>query len=866
MTKKEGSHQNTSKTAAGQAVARAAQRTWSSPIAGQGSTALLWRQTLWGIGIALTAFMLARCELLFGARPLGIALLCAATHAIPYIWGGLVASALTVPEGGAVMICAYTAALLIRILARSAIELPYAGRRPIAVDEDDEDEEDENLSSRTRTAPFTQEEPCARLRLREGGLSGLCRAAAERSRLLFSRYFSENIYLRMMTACVCAFIVSLYTIISGGFLYYDLFGAVFSMVIAPTAVLLYAGLFTSGEMGADTPPAPIPRRLSRPLALSAMTFSVLFSLRTMLVLGISLSAFAGLTLTLCVARRRGIVQGLCAGVLCGLAHAPVLVPSFALAACLYRLVCRFSLLLAAAAACGVALAWSLWPLGIDAFSLFLPAVLIASAMVCAADKLITRPMPLLDTVPDIARLEAAELADVDSRRAAQSEARIQAISEAFSALAGVFYSLSDRMKRPGLLDLRRMCDRAFDAVCPACEHRDLCWGADYVGTLTRLSRMAAALHERGRVEADESDDVFASRCGRLVELCETMNAECARMTEAALRTEKAEIFAMDYEGLSLILQDALTQQQDDFYYDEELSEAIRRAMLAMDLRTAGVLVLGKRRRQIIARGVDASASVMGAAAIQRRLEQVCGFALGELAFELSDTGVTMRVSSRVRYAVRRVMRTSAAKGGICGDTVNVFDTDRDLSYALISDGMGAGQEAAFTSGMCSLFLEKMLVAGNRADTALRMLNSMIRQKGGGIGMECSATVDLMELDLLNGRAVFLKSGAAPTYVRRDDSIFRLHARTAPIGILRSVDAQRIAYDVLPGDVIIMLSDGIAAEDGDEGCEDCIWLLDLLADGWDDDPDVMADTILSRAREQGSSDDLSVILIEVREDA
>ena len=422
------------------------------------------------------------------------------------------------------------------------------------------------------------------------------------------------------------------------------------------------------------------------------------------------------------------------------------------------------------------------------------------------------------------------------------------------------------MKRPGLLDLRRMCDRAFDAVCPACEHRDLCWGADYVGTLTRLSRMAAALHERGRVEIDDMEGSFTSRCGHLDELCRSMNAECARMTEAALRTEKAEIFAMDYEGLSLILQDALTQQQDDFYYDEALSEEIRRAMLEMDLRTAGVLVLGKRRRQIVARGVDASASVMGAAAIQRRLEKVCGFALGELAFELSDTGVTMRVSSRVKYAVRRVMRTSAAKGGICGDTVNVFDSDRDLSYALISDGMGAGQEAAFTSGMCSLFLEKMLVAGNRADTALRMLNSMIRQKGGGIGMECSATVDLMELDLLCGRAVFLKSGAAPTYVRRNDSIFRLHARTAPIGILRSVDAQRIAYDVLPGDVIIMLSDGIAAEDGDEGSEDCIWLLDLLADGWEDNLDTMADAILARAREKGSSDDLSVILIEVREEA
>ena len=857
MAKKEGSHQNTPKASAGQAVARAAAPAWSADTVGQGSTALVWRQSLWGIGMALAAFLLARCELLFGARPLGIALLCAATHAIPYLYGGLVASALTAPEGGAVMICAYTAALLIRILSRSAIELPGAGRRPLA--EEDGSEEDVDLPTAAREPSRT------RLRLREGGFGALCRAAAERGRLLFSRYFSENIYLRMMTACVCAFIVSLYTIISGGFLYYDLFGAVFAMVIAPTATLLYAGLFSGGKACADMLPAPLPRRLSRPLAYAALTFSVMFSLRAMTVLGISLSACAGLTLTLCVARRRGIVQGLCAGVLCGLAHAPVLVPAFALAAALYWLICRFSLLLAATAACGAALAWSFWPLGVDALTLFLPAILIATAMVCAADKLITRPLPLFDAVPNVAQLEAAELADVDSRRAAQSEARMQALSEAFSSLAGVFYSLSDRMKRPGLLDLRRMCDRAFDAVCPDCEHRDLCWGADYVGTLTRLSRMAAALHERGRVEAEQiTDEAFTSRCAHLPDLCESMSAECARMTEAALRTEKAEVFAMDYEGLSQILQDALTQQQDDFYYDEQLSEEIRRAMLAMDLRTAGVLVLGKRRRQIVARGVDASASVMGAAAIHRRLEQVCGFALGEIGFELSDTGVTMRVSSRVRYAARRVMRTSASGCGICGDTVNIFDTDRDLSYALISDGMGSGQEAAFTSGMCSLFLEKMLVAGNCPDTALRMLNSMIRQKGGGIGMECSATVDLMELDLISGRAVFLKSGAAPTYVRRDDSIFRLHARTAPIGILRSVDAQRIAYDIQAGDVIIMLSDGIAAEDGDEGSEDCIWLLDLLADGWEDDLDVMADAILTRARKEGSVDDLSVILTEVRE--
>ena len=84
-----------------------------------------------------------------------------------------------------------------------------------------------------------------------------------------------------------------------------------------------------------------------------------------------------------------------------------------------------------------------------------------------------------------------------------------------------------------------------------------------------------------------------------------------------------------------------------------------------------------------------------------------------------------------------------------------------------------------------------------------------------------------------------------------------------------MDAQKITYDVKAGDVIIMISDGIgdaeSAEDNKtEGSEDCLWLLDMLSDGWQNDLNLMAESILTRAREEGSQDDLSVILIEVSE--
>ena len=848
-------------TSNGQATEAARTRRFAGSSRIKRSYALLWRQTMWGIGSAICAFLLGRCSLLFGAQPLGIALLCAATHRIPYLYGGVMLSALTAEGGRLALCCTYTAALLIRILSRSVIELPGAGHPPrTAIEAKPSGENEEEAIP----SPSAQNTPLA-----------LLRDLYRRASALLSHWFSESIYLRMMSACVSAFIISLYRIIAGGFLYYDLFGALFAMVTAPVAAFLYAGLYDVGRRGRDKAAredkawATSYREIRRIAGAAAIAFSMLYAMRDVSLLGISAAAFCGFGLTLGVSRRRGLLYGLLAGVICGLAYSPLVTPSFVLAALVFGLLQRFSVTVAALSASAAGLAWGLIPQGFEALTDLLPAFAAASLLLCAADRLLTHPAILLDLTPKSEYLEASEGYDIARRRMESAEGRMQELSETFSSLAGIFYSLSDRIRRPGLLDLRRMCDRAFDTVCPHCPQRELCWGADYVGTLTQLSRIAAALHEHGTANEETVEEKFRSRCPSITALIGQINAECARMTESALRTEKTEIFAMNYDGLSQILADALEEQNADFVYDEALSERVRRALPEMGLRAEGVLVWGTRQRHIVARGVDASASDLGAAQIHDRLEEVCGFALGEIYFDLSDTGVTMRVASRPRYTVRRAIRTMAAKGDICGDTANVFETDRNYTYALISDGMGTGQEAAFTSGLCSLFLEKMLLAGNHTDTAIRMLNSMIRQKGGGIDMECSATVDLLELDLLNGRAVVLKSGASPTYVRRDDCLFKLHAATAPIGILRAVDAQKITYEVKAGDVIMMISDGIGGGESAEGrseneAEDCLWLLDMLSDGWQNDLNLMAESILTRAREEGSQDDLSVILIEVCE--
>ena len=139
-----------------------------------------------------------------------------------------------------------------------------------------------------------------------------------------------------------------------------------------------------------------------------------------------------------------------------------------------------------------------------------------------------------------------------------------------------------------------------------------------------------------------------------------------------------------------------------------------------------------------------------------------------------------------------------------------------------------------------------------------MLNGFLRHRGSGSLHECSATVDLLELDLMRGKASFYKNGAAPTYVFRNGGIFKLRSRTVPVGIIRESDTRRIGFDVAAGDMIVMVSDGVT-----QGREECPWLFDLLrSQGENVSAERIADLVVKYAKNEGAADDLSVLVIKI----
>ena len=154
----------------------------------------------------------------------------------------------------------------------------------------------------------------------------------------------------------------------------------------------------------------------------------------------------------------------------------------------------------------------------------------------------------------------------------------------------------------------------------------------------------------------------------------------------------------------------------------------------------------------------------------------------------------------------------------------------------------------------------MLSFVKKKSTTLEMLNMFISNKN----TECFSTVDLLEIDLLEGKACFVKSGASASYIVRRGDVFKIASGTVPLGILSEVNAEITEFSLCEGDVIVMCSDGACTdtEMGEEECE--MRLAEFLEHEWRLDACKLAEKLLSEVNYRGKrADDVSICVYKIK---
>ena len=804
-----------------------------------------------GAGMAVLAALLGSSGAAFGCYPFGISLLAASDRYVPMIYFGLIIASLFNRGQAVPMAIVYTVTLLLRYaLGRAAADISAEGSKS--------DSSRGKVHIKKASAAPTREHK--KLFADADAKNSSASGEKEQKQLLVrlaaffqsgAKPFGESILLRLATACFAAFVLGLYRLISGGFLYYDLFGFVLGFFLCPLLTLAYSMLFTRDE------------RFLRyaELGTAAMMFSVVFALRGYSIFGFSPAFAAAIIAALWAASYGGALKGCAAGLIAGIAcgaefgelhisSAPCIA---AAAGLLGGLFWKLSRAFAAAAVCMISLILGLSTDGFGTLQTILPdtlgavTIFMPLAYYGLLPKLPSYAQPVSDSAGDIALITEKKQED--------TILRMNSLSDALGRLSDVIYTLSDRLRRPGIIDLKQICDSAFDRHCSRCSLASLCLERECTSTLDAQSKITTELYTKGRVEPDAVPTFLRERCYNLENILSDINLECAALVERLIRGDKTEAFAMDYESLSKLLTESISENDAEYRIDKELTAKLRRSLKYMDMSGARALCWGARKKQVIFSGVQLSGMRLGADEIRRAAENTIHTCLTRPKFNIDGDTVEVTMSARRRFCVEDARATSVKESeNANGDTALSFETREDYYYTLLSDGMGSGREAAITSKLCGIFCEQLLSGGNGKAVTLEMLNGFIRSRGS----ECSATVDLAEIDLLTGRACFVKSGAAPSFILRKGNLYKLQSKTVPIGIMPALDAEQIKFDLMEGDIIIMLSDGVA-----QSLEDGVWLANLLTYEWEDNLQLMAEKIIDNAALNNKrSDDMTAVLMRV----
>lgn len=775
-----------------------------------------------GMGIAILSGILGMCGAVFSSYPLGIAFLCASGKYTLYSYIGLLVSSLTNKGMAVALAFIYTMALFLRFAA-----------------------------GRFLLNPSTKDKPPAKERLLKIFSAKAYRADAKKA-------FSEGILLRVAIACFSAFIFGLYRLIGGGFLYYDLFGLLAGFFLTPIITLALSGLFTR----------EIKYQYSREIAVFTLTFITVYALNDYIIFGFSPALSAAFFITLWAGSTVGGLKGCAIGLLSGLACTNTALMSSSASALLGITPClmaftglvhgslrRFFGNVTILFSCAVtsALGWALGGFGI--LSRLIPDMLTAAAIFFPLAK--SGILPKITVLVNPRAERPSDNSLLSAKMEADSRQKISALSEAFSHLSDTIYALSDRMRRPGVVDLKQVCDSTFAKFCDKCKMASICLEKECVSTLDAHSKITASLYKKGRATLDDVPSYMRNRCYNIGTIVEEMNHETAKLIEKLIKNDRTEAFAIDYEVISKLLAARIADRDEEYKVDRELTNKLCKSLGYMNIAAERAICFGKRRKQVVVGDFDIANVQLGAKEIRTAVENTIGVPMSAPSFNIDGDMTTMCLTSRRKFKLEFATATGMKESeNANGDNTAFFTNSEDYSYAIISDGMGSGKDAAITSKICAFFAERMLGAGNSVAITLEMLNGFIRSRG----VECSATVDLAEIDLITGNACFIKSGAAPSFVLRSGNIYKLQSKTMPIGIMPELDAEQIKFELEADDVIVMLSDGVTSS-----LEDGIWLANLLTYEWEEDLKRMADKILDAASVSNKrGDDMTVLLIRVGE--
>ncbi|MDP5276958.1 stage II sporulation protein E [Chengkuizengella axinellae] len=443
--------------------------------------------------------------------------------------------------------------------------------------------------------------------------------------------------------------------------------------------------------------------------------------------------------------------------------------------------------------------------------------------------------------------------------------RVGQFSETFRQLSSSFVQLGEAEKKDGREEkIGLLLDSVAGQTCPTCWRQKQCWGEKLNQTYHYMNDMMIQIENNPKISKKDMPIEWKNSCVKTEQMLEIMKNQYG-LFKQDMRWEQQmkdsrQIVADQLIGVSKVMEDLADEIKREGQELNLQEEQIRYALeeLGLSIYSVDIISLDQGNVEIemvhqYTRGFDESRKI-----IAPLLSNILSENIAVLKEESVKEGYyVVTFASAKQYEVI-TGATEVAKGGelLSGDNYSVSELGNGKFAVSISDGMGNGIRAHKESRTAINILEQLLQSGMDEKLAIKSVNSVLFLRSTD---EMFATIDVALIDLYTAKTTFLKIGSTPSFIKRGDEVIIISENNLPVGILHEIDVDLIEMQMQPGDILIMMSDGIYDAPGLVNNKE-LWMKRNIQSMQTDDPQEIADCLFETVvrRNHGEiTDDMTV---------
>lgn len=459
---------------------------------------------------------------------------------------------------------------------------------------------------------------------------------------------------------------------------------------------------------------------------------------------------------------------------------------------------------------------------------------------------------------------------VDSYLQENAKNSMENLALVFSELSSTFAEKeSCNMKNQETAYLNYLYAEINNQFCYHCSRYESCWGQDFYATSQEVLDIFALAEQNGGVLYEEDPPDFIRRCLYGKEMAHAINYlfDNVRTNEYwKQRLENSrQLISRQLTGLSRVIKNLAVGIDEKGYEDLAYREKLLKDCQRLNKEIIELTPIKSSDGQMYLKVVTPSCK--GQNDCEKEIAAVFSSLSGDRMKVCEKKCPSIIGRGNCEFTLARSynyrIETGAAQVGketICGDSFTIAALKEGQQLIALSDGMGVGQDAYYQSQSAVRLLESLLNCGYDKEMALETINSVLLLRSTA---ESFTTLDMVMIDLYTAEADFIKVASAPSFIKRGKKIEVVTSNSLPIGVFKSLDISNEKKVLYPGDMVIMVSDGIL-EFG-RGKADESWFIDFLQSLDESNPQTAAELIISQALKfslDKPADDMTAIVIQI----